>query len=111
MGIVAHTYNPSYSRGGNQEGCGSKPVQGKSYQDPHLNKPGMVRSHACDPSYVGDHKKEDSHLRPAPGKNTRPYLKKNNLKAKRSTGVVQVIEYLPSKYKALSSNSSTARNK
>jgi hypothetical protein len=38
----------------------------------------------------------------------RPYLK-NDLKVKRTTGVVQMIEHLPTKHKALSSNPSTTK--
>jgi hypothetical protein len=29
MGVVAHTYNPSYPRGRNQKDCGLKPTQAK----------------------------------------------------------------------------------
>jgi hypothetical protein len=47
---------------------------------------------------VGDHG-----LRLAPGKSMRPYLK-NKLKQKRVEGVAQVLDCLPSKWKALSSN-------
>jgi hypothetical protein len=36
--LVAHTYNPSYSGGRDQEDLGSKPVQGNSWRDPILKK-------------------------------------------------------------------------
>jgi hypothetical protein len=35
---VAHIYNPSYSRGRNQEDCGSKPAQVNSWRETHLKK-------------------------------------------------------------------------
>jgi hypothetical protein len=35
---VAHTYNPSYSEGRDQEDHGSKPAQAKSSVRPHLGK-------------------------------------------------------------------------
>jgi hypothetical protein len=34
--LVAHTSNPSYSRGRVQEDCGSKPARANSSQDPIL---------------------------------------------------------------------------
>jgi hypothetical protein len=36
---VAHTYNPSYSGGRDQEDCGSKPAQVNSSRDPISKKP------------------------------------------------------------------------
>jgi hypothetical protein len=36
---VAHTCNPSYSGGRDQEDCDSKPADGSSLQDPTLKKP------------------------------------------------------------------------
>jgi hypothetical protein len=35
---VAHTCNPSYSGGRDQEDCISKPAQANSLQDPYLEK-------------------------------------------------------------------------
>jgi hypothetical protein len=35
---VAHTFNPSYSGGRDQEGCSSKPAQANSLQDPISKK-------------------------------------------------------------------------
>jgi hypothetical protein len=35
---MAYAYNPSYLEGGDQENCGLRLAQAKSYQDPHLNK-------------------------------------------------------------------------
>jgi hypothetical protein len=43
-----------------------------------------------------------------PGNNTRPYLKKM-AKGKMTEGMALVVEYLPSKHKSLSSNSSTTK--
>jgi hypothetical protein len=37
-GSVAHTCNPSYSGGSDQEDCGSKPALGKQFQRPFLKK-------------------------------------------------------------------------
>jgi ribosomal protein S21 len=37
--LVAHTWNPSYSGGTDQEGWGSKPAQANSSARPHLKKP------------------------------------------------------------------------
>jgi hypothetical protein len=36
---VAHSCNPSYSGGKDQEDCGSKPAQANSSQDPISKKP------------------------------------------------------------------------
>jgi hypothetical protein len=46
-------------------------------------------------------------LEVSPGKNIRPFL----IKAKQGWGVVQVIDYLPSKCEALSSNPSYVKKK
>jgi hypothetical protein len=35
---MAHTYNPSYSEGRDQEDHGSKPVLGKQFSRPYLKK-------------------------------------------------------------------------
>jgi hypothetical protein len=35
---VAHTYNPSYSRGRDQEDCSSKPACSNSSERPYLKK-------------------------------------------------------------------------
>jgi hypothetical protein len=37
--LVAHTFNPSYSGGRDQEDLGSRPVQANSSRDPISNKP------------------------------------------------------------------------
>jgi hypothetical protein len=37
--LVAHTCNPSYSGGRDQEGCGSRPIQANSSQDPISKNP------------------------------------------------------------------------
>jgi hypothetical protein len=41
---VAHTCNPSYSGGRDQEDCGSKPAQANSSQDPIFKKPFTKRA-------------------------------------------------------------------
>jgi hypothetical protein len=62
--------------------------------------------HACYPSYKGSLRKRIT-VQADLGINTRPYLKNN--KTKRAGGVTQVVEYLPSKCKVLSSNPSTKK--
>jgi hypothetical protein len=63
MVALTKACNPSYLRGGNEEDH-SKPAQGKSSWDPHLNQwLGMV-VHTCHTSYDtignrGKHKQED----------------------------------------------------
>jgi hypothetical protein len=37
--LVAHTYNPSYSGGRDQEDCSLKPSEANSSRDPILKKP------------------------------------------------------------------------
>jgi hypothetical protein len=41
---VAHTYNPSYSRGRDQEDYGSKPAQANSSRDPISKNPLQKRA-------------------------------------------------------------------
>jgi hypothetical protein len=59
-------------------------------------------AHACHPKYAGNIKNH------GPGINGRPYLKNN--KAKRTGVMAQVVECLPSKCEALSSNASIYKN-
>jgi hypothetical protein len=48
LGMMVHTYNPSYSGGRNQE-LGSRPGLAKSQQDPiSTNKTGVM-AHTCNP--------------------------------------------------------------
>jgi hypothetical protein len=68
----------------------------------NLAKPGVM-THACNPSYVGNHS-----LRLAPLKDVRPYLKKKRRGVK---DVAHGLELLPSKPKALSSSLSTSQNR
>jgi hypothetical protein len=56
-------------------------------------------AHACNPSYLGGGGRRILSLRTAQTKLVRPYLKN-----KRSGSVAQVVEHLPSKCEALSSN-------
>jgi hypothetical protein len=49
-------YNPSYLRGGDQVGLGSRPVLGEKFMRPHLNQWLSVVAHACHLSYSGKHK-------------------------------------------------------
>jgi hypothetical protein len=41
---VTHTYNPSYSRGRDQEDHGSKPAQANNSQDPIQKNPSQKRA-------------------------------------------------------------------
>jgi hypothetical protein len=52
-GIVAHSYNPSYLVGRDQEDCGSRSTWTESLgATTSINKLGIV-AHTCDSSYVG----------------------------------------------------------
>jgi hypothetical protein len=86
---VAHAYNPSYSEGRDQEDWGSKPTQANSSRGPILKKPFTKRAGGVTQG-VGPK------LKPQ-------YLQK---KKKSADGMAQVVECLPSKCEALSSNSS-----
>jgi hypothetical protein len=94
--LVAHTCNPSYSGGRDQEDHSLKPTQGNHLRDPISKIPNTKRAQGVGPEFKPQ------------------YCKKKERKKKPITkwGVVewlQVIEYLPSKSEALSSNLSTAK--
>jgi hypothetical protein len=63
----------------------------------------VPEAHTCNPGYSGGRDKEDLHLTSAPTKSD-PYISKIPNAKKRAGGVVQVVENLPSKLEALSSN-------
>jgi hypothetical protein len=67
-------------------------------------------AYVYDSSYARRQRKEDLNLMPARGKSARPYQKQIT-KAKRTKGVTQVVEPLPSNCKALCSNPSTAKKR
>jgi hypothetical protein len=69
----------------------------------------VLVAHACNPSYLGVRDREDRGSRPAAVNKVRPYLK-NTQHKKRAGGVAQMVQHLPSKHKALSSNPSTKKN-
>jgi hypothetical protein len=71
---VADAYNASYLGGKNKKDCSSRLTRAKSHIS--TNKSGMVVL-IYDPYYVGGHMEKDCGLRPAPGKNGRPYLENN----------------------------------
>jgi hypothetical protein len=75
------------------------------FATPHLNRKKKldVVAHACHPSYNRKYKTGGSQSKLA--------LTKNKTRAKRAGGIVQVIEDLLSKCKALSSNHNTAKRK
>jgi hypothetical protein len=56
---------------------------------------------------MGGMLKKEAHSPGQPGQEVKPYLKIT--RAKRSRSKAKVVEYLPSKYEALSSNSSTTK--
>jgi hypothetical protein len=64
---------------------------------------------ACHPSYTGSLNRRIA-VQASPDINVRPFPKKIT-KAKRAGGVAQVVECLPSKFKALSSKPSTEKKK
>jgi hypothetical protein len=82
---MAHTHNinPSYLRGGDEEGYSLGSAQAKSAQDPisAIKKLGMVVC-ACHPSSVGSENRRIE-VQTNPGINVRPYLKKNGSKKDR----------------------------
>jgi hypothetical protein len=66
-------------------------------------------AHACNPRYSEGRDQEDRGKIAQAKKFMRPYLK--NIQHKMASGVTQVVEPLPSKYEAPSSNPSTGKNK
>jgi hypothetical protein len=76
---------------------------GTKFVRPCLNRKIWALWHICHPSYGRKHKLEDR------GPKEKPYLQ-NNL-SKKGCRVAQVVEHLPSKFKALSSNSGTTKRK
>jgi hypothetical protein len=64
---------------------------------------------ACPLSYGSKCKIEESWYRPAWAKNVRPYYK--NKQSKKAGGLVQGVEHLPNKHKALSSNPALLKKK
>jgi hypothetical protein len=74
LNIVAHTCNPSYSGGKDQEDQGSRPAWAKSKIPYQQKKLGMVAC-ASYPSYVGSISRIVAQT--CPGKNVRPHLKNN----------------------------------
>jgi hypothetical protein len=60
---------------------------------------------------MGGHRYKDQDLRPALGKNLKPYLKKIAKSKKWVGDMAQVVKYIPSKQEALSSNPITTKKK
>jgi hypothetical protein len=70
----------------------------------------MLVAHTCNPSYSEGKDQEDRGLKSAWENSSRdPILKIPNTHKKKAGGVAQVVECLPSKYKAMSSNSRMAK--
>jgi hypothetical protein len=54
LGMVTHIYNPSYSRGRDQEDQGSPLVWAENLGDsPILTNKASIVVHICNPSYMG----------------------------------------------------------
>jgi hypothetical protein len=94
--MVAHICNPNYSIDGNLEDHSSRPAQAKKFPDSistsssHLIQLASINKRIVVQVYRGKKKKGD------------PFLKITN--SKRTGCIAQVVQYLPSKYKVLSSN-------
>jgi hypothetical protein len=67
-------------------------------------------AHTYNPSYLGGRDQEDYSLRPAQANSLQDLILKHPTQ-KRAGTVTQVIEFLPSKSEALSSNLSTDKRK
>jgi hypothetical protein len=96
---VAYPCNPSYLGSSDWEDCGSS----KKFGRPHLDgkKLGVV-AHACHPSAGRKHKIGGPWSRPVRTKSETPISKLT--RAKRAGGMVQGVEHLTNKDKALNSN-------
>jgi hypothetical protein len=102
---VVHSYNPSYL-GDRDRGSWFEISLGKVRMMPiSTNKLSMV-VYGCNSSYWGC----GSKCKPSPGKSKRDPIQ-NIIKAKRTGGMVQVVEHLSSKQKAPSSNPNIAKKK
>jgi hypothetical protein len=108
-----HTVTPSSAKsvhlgGGDWEDHSSRPALAKKFSRPHFNQwLGMVAP-ACRPSDAGTHKWKIA-IQAGPGIKAKPCITMTN--AKRAGDMAQVVECLPSKLKAPSSNPSTAKKK
>jgi hypothetical protein len=68
-------------------------------------------AHTCNPSYSGGRDQEDGSSKPSQANGSQdPILKKYSTQ-KWAGGVVQIVEHLPNKCEALSSNPSTEKKK
>jgi hypothetical protein len=102
--MVAHAYNTSYLRARDGEDQGLRPGRANSYQD-FISSYKLHRvTSTCHPSYMESVNRRIV-VQASLGIKVRPYSKNN--KAKKAGSVAKVVECLPSKLKALSSNSST----
>jgi hypothetical protein len=65
-------------------------------------------AHTCNPSYSGGRDQEDHDSKPAQANSSQDPISKNPSQ-KRADGVAQIVENLPRKHEALSSNPSMTR--
>jgi hypothetical protein len=103
--VVSQACNPSYLGGRNHEAHSSRSARAKSSRNP--SQPMTRHSVAGLASQLCRETKIESWSSP-PMYKARPYLKIIN--RERSGSMVQMVELLPSKYKALSSTSRTTNN-
>jgi hypothetical protein len=104
---VAHAYNPSYSGDRDQEDRGLKPAWANSSWDPISEK----LNPALECRSVVEHT-WGSVFDPSTKKERKGREKKRKLPNPKKAGrVAQVVERLPSKYEALSSNSKMQKKK
>jgi hypothetical protein len=88
--MVAHTYNPSYSGGRDQEDCSLIPAHANSSQEPSSKK-------------IPSQKKGDGRVVQGVGLSSSPGTKKKTKESENwEWDVTQVAEHIPGKQKALS---------
>jgi hypothetical protein len=109
LSAAAHTYNPNYVRGRDQEDGGLSTAQAKKF----VRIPSQpIKSWVwwCMPVILHMGSLNTRMVVQALQAYTQDHIPKIT-KAKRPGGVAQVVQHLPSKYKALSLNPSTGENK
>jgi hypothetical protein len=107
-GTMAQTCNPTYSGGKDQEDHSLRPAQTKSSWDPISANTGHGGTHLSS-SYGGKHKIGGSRSRLAWAKNKT--VSQKSPTQKRAGWVIQVVERLPSKCEAPSSNPAPLKEK
>jgi hypothetical protein len=105
-GTVAQACNPSHLRSGDLEDCSAKPAQGKSQWDP-ISTSGWLQAYY--PSYLWGSTNRRITDQTCPGVKQDPISKISS--TKRAGEVTQVVEHLPSKHEAFSSNSNITKKR